>query len=62
MKLPQGDIKTKVWGNLTATVWRDRPKKKKSKHTVKHALLTTEGKFCDVHRKTVKLVTVHTRL
>ena len=29
MKLPQGDIKTKVWGNLTATVWRDRPKKKK---------------------------------
>ena len=61
IKLQQGDIKTKVRGHLTAIVWKDK-KKKKCKHTVEHALPTTEGKFCDEQRKDVKLVTAHTRL
>lgn len=58
IKLQQGDIKTKVRGHLTATVWKG----KKFKQTVKHALPTTESKFCDKHKKAVKLVAVHRRL
>jgi hypothetical protein len=59
MKLQQGDIKAKVRGHLTATVWKDETK---CKHTAKHGLPTTEGIFCDKHGRAVKLVTVHTRL
>ena len=58
MKLQQADIKTKVSGPLTATVWKE----KKCKYTFDHALPNTDGKFCDEQRNDVKLVTAHTRL
>jgi hypothetical protein len=59
IKLQQGDIKTKVRGHLTATVWKD---KTKCKHTVEHALPTTEGDKNGRDRRAVKLVTAHRRL
>ena len=51
MKLKRGDIKTKVKGNLTAVVWKDRQSVNVLKNLHSPPL---EGNFCDEHGKAMK--------
>jgi hypothetical protein len=51
MQLKRGDLKTKVKGNLTATLWKD--KQNVNILTNMHSPLL-QGNFCDEHGKALK--------
>jgi hypothetical protein len=56
LKLKQGDIKTRVRGNLTATVWQD---KQDVQILINMHCPPAEGNFCIEHGKAIKLPAVH---
>jgi hypothetical protein len=51
MKMKRSDVKTKVKGNLTATVWKDKRIVNKLKNLYSPPM---EDNFCDEHGKAMK--------
>jgi hypothetical protein len=51
LKLKWGDIRTRVRGNLTAMIWKDK-RHENMLMNMHHS--PAEGNFCDDHRNTLK--------
>ena len=55
MKLKKGELKTKVKGNMTATVWKD---KRNVNILMNMDCPPLGGNFCDEHGKAMNLVII----